>query len=205
MLRQRADPDAKRASHRSAAALPCCARPMRESMAFQFNDLDDETRHLMLAELDLDEATGLYGGPRLNAAGAAAWPGLLRDAMVRGNEASLVADLGQPGGPYLNLKELNPSTGALTKDVPVNAAATLGQGEFNRFYMRALCLRAISEDRILKIYRARHSDKPSPSSENKIGLSVDPSELLDDLRANKGAATVHGLGLPNSGLSVELT
>lgn len=174
-------------------------------MAFQFNDLDDETRRLMLAELDLDETTGLYEGPRLSAAGAAAWPGLLREAMATGSDASLVAVLGAPGGPYLNLKEVNPSTGAPTKDVPVNAAATLGEGEFNRFYMRALCRRAIDEGRGLRIYRARHAVEPSKSSEKKLNEPVDPAELLDDLRANKGANTIHGLGRPNSGLSVELT
>lgn len=175
-------------------------------MAFNYHDLVDETRQMMLAELDLDlgQKAGLYEGPRLSAAGGAAWPGLLREAMAAGSDASLVAQLGNPGGRYLGLKEVNPNTGELTKDVPVNAAKTLGEGEFNRFYMRALCRRAISEDGGLKIYRARESATPSASSLKKIDQPVDPTELLDDLRANKGAKTVHGLGAPNSGLSVKL-
>lgn len=173
-------------------------------MAFDFHNLDDPTRRLMLSEVDLDESTTVYLGLRLNPAGAQAWLGLLREACAEGDETTLAAALGDPGGLYLDAFEVNPSTGIADRHVRKDAGSLLGAGEFNRFYMRALCLRAAEDGRDLAIYRARMSAKPSESSQKKIGNRVDPTELLEDLRANKGAETVHGLGAPNSGLSVEL-
>lgn len=173
-------------------------------MAFTFHDLDDETRRLMADEIDLDEETGTYLGVRLNGAGQAAWLELLRDACSHGDETTLVAALGAPGGSYLNQYELNPSTGAMDKKVPHNAAATLGEGEFNRFYIRALCVRAAGSGQALEVYRARPSGNPDPQSEAMIGHRVDPTTFLADLRAHKGVGTALGLPRPNSGLSVRL-
>lgn len=41
------------------------------------------------------------------------------------------------------------------RKVPYNAHETLGEGEFNRFYMRGLSKKAIDENLELKIYRAK--------------------------------------------------
>lgn len=173
-------------------------------MAFTFHELDEETRRLMLGELDLDEGTEVFLSVRLNAAGMAAWPALLRDACSHGDDTTLVAALGGPGGPHFNQFEVNPSTGVADKRVPHNAAAVLGEGEFNRFYIRALCVRATSENKALEVYRARPSSRPDPVSEAKIGDRVDPTVLLADLRSHKGVNTALGIPRPNSGLSVRL-
>ena len=56
----------------------------------------------------------------------------------------------------------------------VNAAELIAEGEFNRFYLRALCLAALSQDiPVLVINRARHSDHPRPESEAQIGTHID--------------------------------
>ena len=78
--------------------------------------------------------------------------------------------------------------------------------EFNRFYIRALCRRAIDDNiPALAVYRARPSKNPRPTSEKKVGNLVDPRELLDDLRARPGTRPAMGLPAgPNSGVSVRL-
>jgi hypothetical protein len=89
---------------------------------------------------------------------------------------------------------------------PITAAQTFAEGEFNRFYIRGLCRRAI-EDRIgeLVIYRAKEVAKPRRESETRIASKVPAEKLLDDLRGNIGVETALGIpGGPNSGLSVKL-
>ena len=85
-----------------------------------------------------------------------------------------------------------------------DAAAVMAEGEFNRFYIRALCIRAIDEGRELEIYRARPSAKPDEASEAKIGDKPDPKALLADLRTSPGVGTALGLPRPGSGVSVRL-
>lgn len=81
----------------------------------------------------------------------------------------------------------------------------LAEGEFNRYYIRALCLRAIEEGKKLKVYRAKEVGNPRSESAVKIGQEVDSQLLLADLRKNIGIDTCFGLPAgPNSGLSVRL-
>ena len=90
--------------------------------------------------------------------------------------------------------------------MPVNAPDVLAEGEFNRFYMRGVCRRAIVESvSKLVVYRAKPVENPRPDSESKLGATVEPSALLADLRANIGIDTFLGLPAgPNSGLCVKL-
>ncbi len=90
--------------------------------------------------------------------------------------------------------------------VPRNAHETLAEGEFNRFYIRGLCRRAIDEGlSALEVYRAKEVRDPRPESQNMIGKSLDPSQLLNDLRTQIGIDTVLGLPSgPNSGLSARI-
>ena len=50
--------------------------------------------------------------------------------------------------------------------MPLKAQETLSEGEFNRFYCKALCARSISEG-ISKViaYRAKQVENPRPESE----------------------------------------
>lgn len=175
-------------------------------MPFHFENLDRRTRQLMLEEVDRDVAEGtLYESVRLTPQGAASWETLFRTACATGDDATLTASLGGPGGQYIEARE--PNTRSKTGDdkaVPHNAAATMAEGEFNRFYIRAVCCRALEDGVSLSIYRARPSENPDAQSEAKIGTSPDAAALLADLRSHQGVATALGLPRPNSGLSVRL-
>jgi hypothetical protein len=88
----------------------------------------------------------------------------------------------------------------------INAHEMLAEGEFTRFYIRGLCLRAI-EDRIpaVIIYRAKHVENARSASAEKIGSAHAPALLLADLREHLGLDTALGLPPgPNSGLCAKL-
>ena len=90
-----------------------------------------------------------------------------------------------------------------SRKVPSNAAKLISQSEFNRFYIRAVCLEAIEKDiKEIEVYRARPSSSSRPESEAMIGKKLSPKELLDDLRDSIGKEPKI---LPhiNSGLSVK--
>ena len=59
----------------------------------------------------------------------------------------------------------------------------LAEGEFNRFYIRGLCLRAIASGIVdLVIYRAKQVANPRSDSALKIGTTINAQALLDYLR-----------------------
>lgn len=90
------------------------------------------------------------------------------------------------------------------RKVPYNAHETLGEGEFNRFYMRGLSKKAIDENLELKVYRAKKVSKPRKSSEELLDNIVSPEEILEDFRKNPGKHTNSELADPNSGLSLKI-
>jgi hypothetical protein len=98
------------------------------------------------------------------------------------------------------------SGGTTTARVPQMAARLLAEGDFNRYYMRGVALRAIEEGRqILEVYRARLSLEPRPESAQLEGTRVHAAEVLDHLRGPMSAdPSVGALGRTNSGLSVRL-
>ena len=161
----------------------------------------------MLTELDIDVLNErLYLSPRLSRAGHASWEPLLRQAADGHDEGWLASEL--RAGPFLAEREQRKvhEGGFAWARVPETAAATLAEGEYNRLYMRALCLLAIAEGipRLI-VYRAKSVTHPRASSEARIGSSVDPKRLLEDLRTHQGVEAALELPPgPNSGLSVRL-
>jgi hypothetical protein len=115
--------------------------------------------------------------------------------ITRFNRLSITAERRKPGG-----------FGITTYRIPPTAPDTMSEGEFNRFYVRALCRRAIEENiPTLIIYRAKSVVKPRTDSELKIGTSVNPGQILQDLRTSPGLEPALGLPPgPNSGLSAKL-
>ena len=170
-------------------------------------NLDAETRHHMVAEVCRDKSAGPpYMSPRLSRRGQQDYVGLLLDAATIGTPESLCRDLKDAG--RLNATEPTTRNGMpSTKKVPYNAAETLAEGEFNRYYIRAVCLRAIKNGSSkVRVYRAKQVMNPRSESEERLGTEVDARTLLDDLRNNPGVDTALGLPAgPNSGLSVQLT
>jgi len=176
-------------------------------MGLHLENLDERTRQHMVKELERDTANGkLYLSSRLNEQGKKEYENLLRQALQNGNDETLAQRL-RSGGLLRSTEEKQKRTGGVTMSrVPVTAAETLSEGEFNRFYIRGLCLRAI-QDGIpeLVIYRAKEVANPRPESQSKIGTTISAEALLEDLRKHQGVDTALGLPAgPNSGLTVRL-
>lgn len=172
---------------------------------FEFQNLDETTRSLMLEEANRDGAKATeYFGKRLTTAGYQAWPDLIRSAISDGTTDSLANALRGVG--LLKTVETSHTKDGkpYEKKVPANAAEVLAEGEFNRYYCRALSRRALSEGRRLVVYRGRFSANPRPESEAWIGKEIDPAALLEDLRTNQGREPAQGLPSVNSGLTVKL-
>ena len=181
-------------------------------MAFRFFDLDVTTRSFMADEVDRDTAQGiLYLSHRLTDRGRRDWPELLRAAALDGDETTLAEKLRGTGRlREVEYRQSRSRRGAgLTNEVrvPITAAETLAEGEFNRFYIRGICLRAheagIAE---VLVYRAKAVVNPRPESARLVGCLRRADELLDDLRSRLGdeEPTSRIPGGPNSGLSVRL-
>lgn len=175
-------------------------------MSLPLENLDQKTRQLMLEEIEQDINNGtLYISPRLSEIGREDYPLLLKEA-TQHDDSWLAQNLRVNGRISAFEQKRTPKGGVTTAKVPVTAAETLAEGEFNRFYIRALCRRAIEEGTTgIVIYRAKQVTNPRPESQAKIGAKVNPQALLNDLRTHPGVDTALGLPAgPNSGLSVKL-
>jgi hypothetical protein len=178
--------------------------PEGETM-FNLLDLDAQTRHFMRLEFHRDIAEGtLYISPRLSPAGQSVYANELLDAIEHGSPESLAAALDSPR--FFNPTEPRESEDGADRGVrvPDTAAVTLAEGEFNRFYIRGLCRRAMANgiDRLV-VYRAKAVDDPRSESRQRIGTLLDPAALLEDLRER--VDTMFGVPTgPNSGLSVRI-
>lgn len=169
-------------------------------MGLSFLNLDETTRQFMLQEMQLDqETTKLYISSRLSDIGKQRYPQLLKTALEHSNDDWLAEQI----QPLLNSHE---TRGERLVKVANNAHITLAEGEFNRFYVRGLCRRAIeAQVSEVTVYRAKYVENPRSESEAKIGSRVDPKRLLDDVRNSPGIETALGVPPgPNSGLSVKL-
>lgn len=176
-------------------------------MGLRLENLDARTRQLMLDELEQDVAAGrLYISPRLSERGQSDYEALLQAAIESGDDVSFADGLRSRGRMSPTEQRRKPRGGLTTAKVPVTAPETLAEGEFNRFYARGLCRRAL-EDGVneLVVYRAKEVRDPRPESEAMIGTRIDARALLEDLRTHPGIEPALGLPPgPNSGLSVRL-
>lgn len=175
-------------------------------MALNLENLDAQIRELMMGEIDFDIARGrLFLSERLNELGKQQYPDLLKKSVINGNDETLSHDLLKYGlfNPTYPRRSQNGKTTQVK--MPSNAHITLAEGEFNRYYMRAVCLRAIEQNATVEVYRAKEVSQPRSESEAKLGLELDPKKLLVDLRANIGTDTALGIPPgPNSGLSIRI-
>lgn len=176
-------------------------------MSMNLRNLDARTRELMMNELNYDlEHNTLYLSPRLTQAGRGDYVDILRSAIRNGTTESFAAELRKRGSLKTHEERQKPKGGTTRAKVPATAADTLAEGEFNRFYVRGLCRRAL-EDGINEVivYRAKVVRDPRPDSEAMIGRRVSANILLQDLRTHPGVEPALGLPPgPNSGLSVML-
>jgi hypothetical protein len=176
-------------------------------MGLNYQHLDQRTRALMVTEIERDiELGSLFLSDNLNAKGRVDYPDLIRAAARDEDDVTLAEKIVVRLNTHEKPRRLKSGGFSQPPIMRVNAHEMLAEGEFNRFYIRALCLRAM-EDGIpeLMVYRAKAVQNARSESERKIGQSVDPGTLLNDLRAHQGVDTALGLPAgPNSGLSVRL-
>jgi hypothetical protein len=174
-------------------------------MPLLYADLDPTTRRYSVAELERDTANDTLLIPeRLRPSRAAEFPKLLEDALKYYDDQWLEEQL-QEGLVDFEPRR-TPSGGQTTARIPDNAARVLAEGEFNRYYMRGVCARALDEHRPeVEVYRARLSVEPRPESVRLEGQRRSATELLAELRAlNSEALPDASIGKPGSGLSVRL-
>jgi hypothetical protein len=148
----------------------------------------------MLAELESDLAAGmLYLSPQLSEEGLREYCHLLRAAMLAGTDASFAEALStgnavRPPSRWQHPREV--SSGQALADATVR----LAEREFHRFYIRGLCSRALAQGvERLVIYRARPADPGRAPSNTMIGVRIDASSLLEDLRGSFRSLPPHGL------------
>jgi hypothetical protein len=168
-------------------------------------DLDERVRRYMVEEAESDMSDGtLYLSPRLSEVGQSLYYEILEEALLNGDDVTFATDLRKRG--CIAEVEISHRKGvAYRKNVPKNAPEILAEGEFNRFYLRAICRVAMEESCSVEAYRARASSVPRPESEQLIGREFRPHDLLQDLRQNPGVDTALGLPPgPFSGVSGRL-
>lgn len=168
--------------------------------SFNFQNLTDSVRDKMLSEVEMDIANeNLYVSGRLNQTGIEQYSVFLKESIKDGNEETLEASLIDNDC----LKKTEVHNGKINK-VPSNSAKLIAQSEFNRFYIRAICLEAIESGiEYVEVYRSRESSYSRPESEAMIGRQINPNKLLEDLRVSIGV-TPKILPDINSGLSVKI-
>ena len=176
-------------------------------MGLEYEQLDHETRRLMLDELELDvRENQVYRSQRLVRDREAHWLALLRAAFISENDDWLAHQIGAQK--MLEEHELRrtPKGDVTIARVPMSAEQTLAEGEFNRSYVRALCRRGEeTPGTVLEIDRAKEVAQPRPESALREGHEVSASVLLLDLRTGTRVDVALGVPAgPNSGLSVRM-
>jgi hypothetical protein len=171
----------------------------------RYENLDPITRGFSLAELDADLAhERAVVSPRLRPGNVDKYFELLRQALRYYDDLWLEQRI-----PDLMMDvELRRTAGGghTAARLPGFAARVLAEGDFNRYYIRGVCARAIAEGReVVEVYRARLSIEPRAESAELEGHRLQAQSVLEELR-QLTAETLDAtrLGRPNSGLSVRL-
>ena len=176
-------------------------------MGIPYENLDQQTRGFMAKELELDVSNGkLYLSSRLNSVGQKNWRTLLQESFQDHDDNWLANELRNRLCMNNHEARSTRSGGTTICKVPVTATETLAEGEFNRFYCRGLCARAIAEGiKEVEVYRGKQVQNPRAESVAKIGMRCNPVTLMNDLRTSQGVEPALGLPPgPNSGLTIRL-
>jgi hypothetical protein len=174
-------------------------------MPLQYQNLDPGTRRYAIAELDRDFADNTFhASERLRPTAIDEYKRLLREALryyddlwLEERASDLVIEVET---------RRTKSGGTTTARIPEMATRMLVEGDFNRYYMRGVSLRAIEEQRgVVEVYRARLSLEARPESAELEGSRLSPTDVLSWLRGQRSAdPAASRLGRPNSGLSIRL-
>ncbi|WP_158700948.1 hypothetical protein [Phytohalomonas tamaricis] len=177
-------------------------------MAINYENLDNVVRAFMYQELKNDIASSMFFiNPRLNGKGVLCWPELLGEAVMHHDDEWLTHEIRQQGLLNATEQRRTPSGGMSNARIPDSAADTLAESDFNRYYVRGLCLQVMAEgQRDVEVYRGKAVKEPRAESLLMIGKRLQAEQLLEALRHSSGHEAVLGVLLgPNSGLSVKKT
>lgn len=173
---------------------------------FDFEPVGIEVRARMLAELDFDISNNkAYINPFLKQDSGSRYLELLRAALDNGSVETFAAAIA--ANDLLIDKHTYTKQGTeIEARVPAIFNVTLAAGEFNRYYMRAVCLLAKERGKpAVEIYRAKAVSTPRQQTDERIGKRIEPQVLLVDLRQNSfERPSEFELGGPNSGLSIRI-
>lgn len=137
-----------------------------------------------------------YFTPRFNENGRKIYVSLMKEAIATGGEDTLQAGLQE--GDNFNKYE------AQGKKVSNNVAVNFAQQEFNKYYIRAVCVKAIEmNERDVEVYRAHPLTVKKHKSDLRIGAKINADRLLKELRSSIGVPSTVFPELV-SGLSVRL-
>lgn len=115
-------------------------------MGMHYRNLDERIRTLMNAEIEQDiENDRLYISDNLNAQGKHDYPGLLMDAALNGNDDSFAEKIRIRLNTHEKPRRLKSGGFSKPPKMRSNAHEMLAEGEFNRYYIRAVCLLAIKD------------------------------------------------------------
>ncbi len=174
-------------------------------MGLRYENLDPQTREYMLQEVERDLSTqSLYLSPRLNEDGMQNYAVLLKEAIQAHDDDWLARELRVRGYLKATERRKKPKGGWTAAKVPVTAPGILAEGEFNRFYVRGLCARAIEEVEVV-VYRGKKVARPRAKSQAMLGKRLPARKLLEDLRQAHEVEPALGMPPgPNSGLTVRM-
>ncbi len=156
-------------------------------------NLTEEIRELMEKEINNDE--NLYISNRLSEDWKRNYKNILLKHVRNGDSQTFAEELKQYILKYENISWK-------LKRTPENAHKTLADGEFNRYYILALCKYAIQNNiPYVIVYRAKKVEKPRIESEKLIWQKLDPKKIYKELK-NKPFNTA--FSKPNSWISIKL-
>jgi hypothetical protein len=150
----------------------------RKQMAMDFEELDTTTRSYMLIEFDAEQSGGNpYQSKLLGMAGLVAFPDLMRKAIIRGNEETLVASLVDPS--------FWKASDSRNRQINVlQVAERLGVTEFNTWYVRGVAKRFLDEGVMYcQAYRASFPRSESSSCSAHEGQIFSVKEIYAGHRA----------------------
>ena len=178
---------------------------MANSKKMKYKKLDTSIRQIMDEEFKQDKQRNrLYSSPRLNDVGNKVYPDLLEKALLNGSDRSFANDLRDYNTLKNTEKMVNPFGGIRESKIPSDAPDNLAKGEFQRYYIRALCRKAIDQGiKRLQIISEKPIDALPDEVKVKIGRTVNPKDILEDLRENDYTRTRFGILEPASDLSLD--
>ena len=155
-------------------------------MKFPVENLDEHVRQLMINEIDHDIINDqLHFSRKFNDTGKLMYPHLLKQAIVFGSEETLTH--------ALKLYDCFEAT------VSETAHEAVAENAFNRFYIRAACVRAFENGEPFTVSQARPSDRSRPASETVIDKAAQLKALLECLRKNMAVEKAVDLSLKRTG------